>query len=95
MAQKIWTEFPYVLYSSNMLGDLKPELMKETLNNKDGTYSRITPDYINKLAGDGLHSSVGRKWSKMRKLPNHAFHAESLKNMIPPMIVGTKMMLER
>ncbi|XP_038710814.1 uncharacterized protein LOC120005313 [Tripterygium wilfordii] len=76
-----------------MLGDLEPELMKEILNNKDRTYSKITPDYINKLVGDGLDSSIGPKCSKMRK--NHTFHAESLKNMIPAMIVSTEMMLER
>ncbi|KAG5594953.1 hypothetical protein H5410_036185 [Solanum commersonii] len=32
-----------------------------------------------KILGDGLPTSKGEKWAKMRKLANHVFHGESLK----------------
>ncbi|CAL1360116.1 unnamed protein product [Linum trigynum] len=72
------------------------ELIKEVLNNKDGTYEK-TPfhNFIRVLLGDGLVLSRGDKWLKMRKLANHAFHGESLKGMVPAMIASVEMMLER
>lgn len=59
----------------------EPELIKEILiNNKDKAYTKREPaEYPKKLLGDGLVTSRGEKWSKQRKLANHAFHAESLK----------------
>lgn len=58
----------------------EPELIKEILNNRDNTYVKEKPGrYIDKLLGDGLVFSTGEKWTKMRKLANNAFHAESLK----------------
>lgn len=74
----------------------EPELIKEILNNKDGRYPKIDLEgHAKKLLGDGLSSTKGEKWMKLRKIANHAFHAESLKNMIPEMIVITKTMLEK
>lgn len=56
------------------------ELVKEILNNKDENYPKIDLEgYAKKLLGDGLSSSKGQKWAKMRKLANNAFHSESLK----------------
>lgn len=56
------------------------ELVKEILNNKDGNYPKIDLEgYAKKLLGDGVSSSKGQKWAKMRKLSNNVFHAESLK----------------
>lgn len=58
----------------------EPELIKEILNNRDNTYVKEKPGgYIDNLLGDGLVFSTGEKWTKMRKLANNAFHAESLK----------------
>ncbi|XP_022734223.1 cytochrome P450 CYP749A22-like [Durio zibethinus] len=74
----------------------EPELVKEILNNKDGAYPKPeTEGYWKKLLGNGLVSSSGEKWVKHRKLANYAFHAESLKGMIPAMISSVGMMLER
>ncbi|KAM3707056.1 hypothetical protein ACJW31_03G196000 [Castanea mollissima] len=74
----------------------EPELIKEILNNRDNTYVKEKPGgYIDKLLGDGLVFSTGEKWTKMRKLANNAFHAESLKNLIPAMITSAEVMLER
>ncbi|KAJ6324632.1 hypothetical protein OIU76_011845 [Salix suchowensis] len=74
----------------------EPELIKEVLSNKDGAYPKsVIQNYAEKLLGDGLVLSQGKKWLKMRKLANHAFHAESLRNMIPAMISSSEIMLER
>ncbi|KAL5828588.1 hypothetical protein ACOSQ3_018056 [Xanthoceras sorbifolium] len=74
----------------------EPELIKEILNNKDGSYPKTKlRGYVKKLLGDGLVTSQGEKWFKQRKLANHAFHGESLKGMIPAMIASVEMMLER
>ena len=56
------------------------ELVKEILNNKGGDYPKIDLDgFAKKLLGDGVSSSKGQKWKRMRKLANNSFHAESLK----------------
>ncbi|XP_038713596.1 cytochrome P450 CYP749A22-like [Tripterygium wilfordii] len=74
----------------------EPEMIKEILKNKDGDYPKIDVNpYLKKLLGNGVASSNGEKWVKMRKLVSHPFHAESIKNMIPAMIASTEMMLER
>ncbi|KAM4121300.1 hypothetical protein ACJW30_03G197500 [Castanea mollissima] len=74
----------------------EPELIKEIMSNRDTAYSKPeTDNYAKKLLGDGLVTSEGLKWAKMRKLANYAFHAESLKNMIPSMISSIEVMLER
>ncbi|KAM3707070.1 hypothetical protein ACJW30_03G198400 [Castanea mollissima] len=74
----------------------EPELIKEILNNRDNAFQKQKgEDFIKKLLGDGLVTSEGEKWAKMRKLANSAFHAESLKNMIPAMITSVEVMLER
>ncbi|KAF5939091.1 hypothetical protein HYC85_023350 [Camellia sinensis] len=54
-----------------------------------------TEGSLKKLLGNSLVTSEGEKWSKLRKLANHALHAESLKNMVPAMISSVEMMLER
>ena len=59
----------------------EPELIKEVLNNRDNAFpkQKTTEGFVKKLLGDGLVTSEGEKWAKMRKLANSAFHAESLK----------------
>ncbi|KAK2983900.1 hypothetical protein RJ640_008059 [Escallonia rubra] len=72
------------------------ELVKEIMNNRDKSYPKAdTEGFRKKLLGDGLVTTEGEKWAKLRKLANHAFHAESLKNMTPAMISSAEMMLER
>ncbi|KAK4841627.1 hypothetical protein QYF36_007728 [Acer negundo] len=74
----------------------EPEQIKEILNNKDGSYPKTKLEgYSKKLLGDGLVTTEGEKWFKLRKLANHAFNGESLKGMIPSMIASAEMMLER
>ncbi|KAF2298934.1 hypothetical protein GH714_029226 [Hevea brasiliensis] len=59
----------------------EPNLVKEIFNNKDGAFPKPEPEeYFKKLLGDGIVTTRGEKWFTLRKLSNHAFHAECLKN---------------
>ncbi|PWA97039.1 cytochrome P450 protein [Artemisia annua] len=72
------------------------ELIKEIMNNKDGVYPKIDLEgHAKKLLGDGLSSTKGDKWTKLRKIANGVFHGESLKSMIPSMITSTETMLQK
>ncbi|XP_004298349.1 PREDICTED: cytochrome P450 CYP749A22-like [Fragaria vesca subsp. vesca] len=74
----------------------EPELCKEILNNKDGVYVKPKPSIVvKKLFGDSVAMTEGEKWAKLRKLSNHAFHGESLRNMFPDMIASAEAMVER
>lgn len=58
----------------------EPELIKEVLTNRDKTYPKVEPrPFLKKLLGDGIVTTEGQKWGKLRKLANYAFHGESLK----------------
>ncbi|KAI8527478.1 hypothetical protein RHMOL_Rhmol12G0078500 [Rhododendron molle] len=62
----------------------------------NGAYLKRRPDqFSKKLLGDGILVTDGQKWSKLRKIANHAFYAESLKGMVPAMITSVETMLER
>ncbi|KAH6798678.1 hypothetical protein C2S51_035162 [Perilla frutescens var. frutescens] len=72
------------------------DLVKEIVTNKEGTFTKIKPvDYMKRLLGDGLVVAEGEKWSKLRKLANHAFHGDCLKGMVPAMVASVETMLER
>ncbi|XP_047975411.1 cytochrome P450 CYP749A22-like [Salvia hispanica] len=74
----------------------EPELIKEILSNKDGTFKKIKGrGYFKKLFGRGLVVAEGEKWSKLRKLSNHAFHGDCLKDMVPGMTACVESMLEK
>ncbi|CAN0879404.1 Cytochrome P450 CYP749A22 [Linum grandiflorum] len=72
------------------------EAVKEVANDREKAYRKVPPrGTMKQLLGDGLVTSDGEKWAKMRKLANIAFFGESLKSMIPAMIASTEMMMER
>ncbi|XP_040375368.1 cytochrome P450 CYP749A22-like isoform X2 [Rosa chinensis] len=75
---------------------MEPKLCKEILNNKDRVYRQVQQQGIGKrLLGNSLGTSEGEQWLKLRKLANHAFHGERLKNMVPDMIASAEKMLQR
>lgn len=58
----------------------EPGLIKEVLNNKEAAYPKIEVEsHVQKHLGNGLATSEGEKWFRMRKLAYHDFHAESLR----------------
>ncbi|KAH7515808.1 hypothetical protein FEM48_Zijuj10G0065600 [Ziziphus jujuba var. spinosa] len=74
----------------------EPELIKEILNNRERAFPKADNEgYVKKILGDGLVTTEGEKWGKLRKLANYAFHGESLKSTIPTMISCVEMMLEK
>ncbi|CAN1313152.1 Cytochrome P450 CYP749A22, partial [Linum perenne] len=96
-----WTEkygksFVFWMGPEPMLLISEPELVRVVLNETGKDYQKMeVKGYMLKLFGDGLATSRGEKWAKMKKLANHAFQGDSLKSMIPSMIASTEMMLER
>ncbi|TYI74678.1 hypothetical protein E1A91_D07G218800v1 [Gossypium mustelinum] len=73
----------------------EPELIKEVLYNRDGSYLKASlPFYSMKLMGNGLATSEGEQWVKHRKLINPTFQGENLGKMIPGMIVSVELMLQ-
>ncbi|KAG8473363.1 hypothetical protein CXB51_035485 [Gossypium anomalum] len=73
-----------------------PELVKEVLKNSEKAFSKPKPLYFfKKLLGDTIPTINSEKWARHRKMANHAFHGESLKNMIPAMIASVGTMLEK
>lgn len=74
----------------------EPELIKEMLYDKEQSFCRSDVDiYLKKILGEGILTSEGEKWLKLRKLASQAFNAESLRNMIPAMIGSVEQMLGR
>ncbi|KAE8659019.1 CYP749A22 protein [Hibiscus syriacus] len=74
----------------------EPELVKEVLINSGKAFLKRKPtDLGNKLLGTGLVTVEGEKWVKQRKLANHVFHGESLKNMNQAMIASVETMVAR
>ncbi|KAG8383010.1 hypothetical protein BUALT_Bualt05G0139400 [Buddleja alternifolia] len=74
----------------------EPDLIKETPSNKEGIFSKIKlKGYLKKLLGDGIVMEEGEKWLKLRKLANHSFHGDCLKDMVPAMIARMETMLEK
>ncbi|CAI0463454.1 unnamed protein product [Linum tenue] len=96
-----WTEaygknFVFWMGPEPILVVTEPELVKVVGNDAEKVYQKLESEgYIKKLFGDGLVTSRGEKWAKMRKLVNHAFQGDSLKSMVPAMVASTQVMLQR
>ncbi|XVE91666.1 hypothetical protein REPUB_Repub01dG0030200 [Reevesia pubescens] len=74
----------------------EPELVKEVLKNSEKAFPKRKPTYFfSKILGDGLATTEREKWQRQRKLANHAFHGESLKNMTPAVVASVETMLEK
>ncbi|TYI92014.1 hypothetical protein E1A91_D02G037000v1 [Gossypium mustelinum] len=74
----------------------EPELVKEVLKNSEQIFQKKKlSDIGRKFLGNGLIFIEGEKWAKHRKLANHTFHGQSLKNMTPAIIASVETMLEK
>ncbi|KAL0296817.1 UNVERIFIED_CONTAM: cytochrome [Sesamum radiatum] len=83
-------------YSWMKLYVTEPDLIREILVNRNGTYPKTRREgHLKKLLGDGIVEAEGEKWLKLRKLANHAFHGECLKDMVPAMVASVQTMLEK
>nr|XP_043614216.1 cytochrome P450 CYP749A22-like [Erigeron canadensis] len=75
----------------------EPEFLKECMSNREISMGilDIDPISLKIIGGGGIVLSEGDKWANQRKIANHAFHAERLKNMVPVMIESVAIMLKR
>ncbi|KAK9003517.1 hypothetical protein V6N11_061076 [Hibiscus sabdariffa] len=74
----------------------EPILIQEILKNSEKGFPKREPlGHGRKLQANGLTVLEGERWAKRRKLVNHAFNGESLKNMIPALIASVEAMLEK
>ncbi|GMJ01822.1 cytochrome P450, family 709, subfamily B, polypeptide 2 [Hibiscus trionum] len=74
----------------------EPELIKEVVRNRERSFPKRKPTvYLRKLIGNGLVTVEGERWVKQRKLANHVFHGESLRNMTPAVIASVERMLAK
>ncbi|XP_012481744.2 cytochrome P450 CYP749A22 [Gossypium raimondii] len=74
----------------------EPELIKEVLQTSEKKIQeKSLSDIGREFLGNGLLFIAGEKWANHRKLANHAFHGESLKNMTPAIIASVETMLEK
>ncbi|XP_051148567.1 cytochrome P450 CYP749A22-like [Andrographis paniculata] len=90
------TIFLFWYGSTPELVTTEADLIKEVLTNRDGHYTKLVlQGYSKKLLGDGLSSSEGKKWMKMRKIADSFFNGKSLKSMIPEMVASVETMLEK
>ncbi|CAL9187139.1 unnamed protein product, partial [Musa hybrid cultivar] len=60
-----------------------PELVREVLSNKFGHFGKPNQNPLARFFARGLAVYEGEKWVKHRRILNPAFHAETLKRMLP------------
>ncbi|MBA0638593.1 hypothetical protein Godav_029888 [Gossypium davidsonii] len=83
-------------YDEKIYFSIDPEIVKEVLRNSEKAFPKGKPtNFFKKILGDGLVTTESEKWARQRKLANYAFHGESLKNMIPALVVSVETMLEK
>ncbi|XP_059068916.1 cytochrome P450 734A1-like [Cryptomeria japonica] len=72
-----------------------PELIKEILSTKFGSYTKPRSNpLLRQLVGQGLTGLTGEKWAQHRKIINPAFHMDLLKGMIPTIAKSSANMLD-
>ncbi|CAI0390518.1 unnamed protein product [Linum tenue] len=72
-------------------------MAKEALSNKVGSFpkSELYTSFHKKIFGQGLATSEGQKWAKIRKLANFALHGENLKNVYEEFKILTSEIISR
>ncbi|PIA26858.1 hypothetical protein AQUCO_08600014v1 [Aquilegia coerulea] len=74
---------------------MDPELIKDILSDKSGTFGKIKQIPILKFLFDGLANHEGEKWVKHRKIINPAFHQEKLKMMLPAFYLSSSDLISK
>nr|AAZ39644.1 cytochrome P450 monooxygenase [Petunia x hybrida] len=92
------------LYGKNFLHwiDTQPQLVvtdinliKEILSDKEGSFDKVQLEgVLKKFLGGGIVFEEGKKWSKLRKVANHAFHGQNLKEKVPAMVASVEELLK-
>ncbi|KAK2660497.1 hypothetical protein Ddye_007030 [Dipteronia dyeriana] len=91
---KYGTTFLYWFWSIPRLVISDPDIIKEVLMNKDGSFEKIKFDPLSKLLlGDGLVEFGGDKWAVHRRIANQAFNMERVK--VPEIVTSTMKMVDK
>ncbi|KAL4034649.1 hypothetical protein IC575_003311 [Cucumis melo] len=73
---------------------MDPEQLKAALSLYND-FQKPTTNPLVRLLFDGLINHEGEKWVKHRKIINHAFHFEKLKDMVPTMFESCNEMISK
>ncbi|XVE91663.1 hypothetical protein REPUB_Repub01dG0029700 [Reevesia pubescens] len=91
-----WEELSCLDWSSSSTGYYRTRSGQRGAENSEKAFPKRKPTYfLSKILGDGLATTEREKWQRQRKLANHAFHGESLKNMTPAVVASVETMLEK
>nr|XP_027086128.1 11-oxo-beta-amyrin 30-oxidase-like [Coffea arabica] len=73
----------------------KAELMRLTLNDKDGHFQKPPQNPLVDLLTLGVSTLEGEKWAKRRRLITPAFHHEKLPGMVPEFLASCCNLIDR
>ncbi|KAK6939440.1 Cytochrome P450 [Dillenia turbinata] len=82
--------------STPRLAVVEPDMIKEVLLDKTGSFDKTRSNPLSRLLiGGGLVGLTGEKWALHRKITAQAFNMERVKGWVPDMVASTIKMLER
>ncbi|KAI9201155.1 hypothetical protein LWI28_019051 [Acer negundo] len=88
--------FLYWFGSNPRLALSDPDMIKEVLMNRNGSFEKIGFNPLSKpLFGDGLVGLSGDKWALHRRITNHAFDMGRVKGWVLEIVTSTAKMLEK
>ncbi|XP_023728564.1 cytochrome P450 734A1 [Lactuca sativa] len=88
--------FLYWFGSTARLALSDPDMIKEILVNKSGSFGKIRFNPVSKaLFGEGLVGLEGEKWIVHRRITGHAFNMERVKEWIPEIVDSTQNMMNK
>ncbi|KAJ9560260.1 hypothetical protein OSB04_005420 [Centaurea solstitialis] len=88
--------FLYWFGSTARLAVSEPELIKEILVNKSGSFGKIRINPVSKvLFGEGLVVLEGEKWNVHRRITTLAFNMERIKEWVPEIVDSTRNMMTK
>lgn len=88
--------FLYWFGSTARLALSDPDMIKEILVNKSGSFGKIRFNPVSKaLFGEGLVALEGEKWIVHRRITGHAFNMERVKEWVPEIVDSTRNMMNK
>ncbi|XP_031111923.1 cytochrome P450 734A1 [Ipomoea triloba] len=74
----------------------EPGLVKQILQNTDGSFEKTKFNPLSKLLfGEGLVGLSGDKWALHRRITSRAFNLEYVKGWVPKMVASTRELIEK
>ncbi|CAL5418264.1 unnamed protein product [Camellia sinensis] len=74
----------------------EPEMIKEVLLNKNGSFDKVGFNPLSRLLfGQGLVGLTGDNWALHRRITSQAFNMETVKGWVPEIVASTMKMLQK